>query len=131
MKSTPQMLSPKSKFLANNTKQEKYNLPIIPSYSKNKNMTHSKQPFMKGNKSGKLNTIDSGSLGNRSSYMSTIKDLTGNVEYDEMNVEKVHHEQKRLKGILKKINADTVKLIENITPKDIKQSMQRKHNKSE
>lgn len=78
MKSTPQMQSPKSKYLTNYTKHE-YNLPVIPNFTKNKNMTHNKKPFIKANQSSKLNTIDSGTLSGKSGYMNTIKDLTGNI----------------------------------------------------
>ncbi len=78
MKSTPQMQSPRSKFLPNYTKHE-YNLPVLPNFTKNRNMTHNKKPFIKGNQSDKLNTIDSATLNGKSSYINTIKDLTGNI----------------------------------------------------
>lgn len=106
------MFSPKSKVLSSQ-KHSEYNLPNIKSIRKNQAQTQ--KPFIQ-NSTLKMKTIDPVSK-SKSTYINTIKDLTGNIEYDEMDVKKVGQEQKRLKGILRKINSDTIKLIEDISPR--------------
>lgn len=52
------------------------------------------------------------------SYLSNFsKDLCENVEYTDMNEEKLNREQRRLQHILKKINSDTFELISGFSSK--------------
>lgn len=87
-----------------------FNLPNL-----GRNTTHNNKSFSKYSK-GNMRTLDAPA---RSSYITAIKDLTDNTEYTDMNVETIGQEQRKLKDILKKMNSDTIRMIDHISPKNI------------
>lgn len=62
---------------------------------------------------------------NKSSYLETISHLSSNVEYDHKDTLYVNKEQSALKTILKKMNKDTMDLIENLRPRKIHKPVNR------
>ena len=120
MKSTPSMYPVKRTF---NSEGPSHQLPNL--NRSGRNTTHQKSFSNKSKNLTQKNmkTIDAPQ--NKSSYINSIKDLTGNIEYDEMSMQNIGDEQKRLKNILRKMNSDTIKLIEDISPKNLKKKKAR------
>lgn len=62
-------------------------------------------------------THDSDHKKNKSTYLDTISHLSSNVEYEKKDTFYVNKEQNTLKTILKKMNKDTMDLIDSMKPK--------------
>lgn len=72
-------------------------------------------------------THDSDYKKNRSTYLDTISHISSNVEYEKKDTFYVNKEQNTLKTILKKMNKDTMDLIDNMKPKKSPRVVSKEH----
>jgi hypothetical protein len=71
--------------------------------------------------------LDSDHKKNRSTYLDTISHLSSNVEYEQKDTFYVNKEQHTLKTILKKMNRDTMELIDSMKPKKSPRVVSKEH----